>query len=128
MLEMGEPVNILELAERMIRLSGRNVGADVPITFVGRRDGEKLQEELRSPTEEVSATAHPFIFAVRPDLIPADELWSALYRLSQLASDRQDRRVAELLFALSKGEPPQRTVIDLRDPAFIGQPGGDGGA
>ena len=128
MLEMGEPVNILELAERMIRLSGRNVGADVPITFVGRRDGEKLQEELRSPTEEVSATAHPFIFAVRPDLIPADELWSALYRLSCLASDRQDRRVAELLFGLSKGEPPQRTVIDLRDPAFIGQPGGDGGA
>lgn len=64
MLDMGDPVNILDLAERMIRLSGRVVGTDVPIRIVGRRPGEKLHEDLRAPDERSTPTAHPSILRV----------------------------------------------------------------
>ena len=59
MLEMGVPVRIIDLAERMIRLSGCQVGIDIPIEIIGMRPGEKLNEELRTPDEEVLATEPP---------------------------------------------------------------------
>ena len=56
MLEMGEPVRIVELAEKLIRLSGREPYRDVPIVFTGLRPGEKLKEELMSSVEETIPT------------------------------------------------------------------------
>ena len=53
-LDMGEPVKITDLADTMIRLSGKEPGADIAIEFVGARPGEKLHEELWSETETVS--------------------------------------------------------------------------
>ena len=60
-LDMGQPVKIVELAEQMIRLSGNRPEADIPITFVGIRPGEKLVEELSAPEEGVRPTSHPQI-------------------------------------------------------------------
>ena len=54
-LDMGEPVKIVDLADTMIRLSGKEPGVDVAIEFVGARPGEKLHEELWSDTETVDA-------------------------------------------------------------------------
>ena len=56
MLEMGEPVRIVELAEKLIRLSGREPYRDVEIVFTGLRPGEKLKEELMGSTEETIPT------------------------------------------------------------------------
>ena len=53
-LDMGEPVKIVDLADTMIRLSGKEPGADIAIEFVGARPGEKLHEELWSDTETVT--------------------------------------------------------------------------
>jgi len=66
-LDMGEPVSIVELARNMIRLSGREPDRDVAIEFVGVRAGEKLHEELWGEGETVGATPHPKISrALRP--------------------------------------------------------------
>ena len=66
MLDMGEPVRILDLAERMIRLSGLQVGTDIPIEITGMRPGEKLSESLRTPDEQVLSTSHPHINRLVP--------------------------------------------------------------
>ena len=61
MLDMGEAVSILELAERMVRLSGHQVGTEIPIRFTGMRPGEKLAEDLQNPEEQANPTRHPSI-------------------------------------------------------------------
>ena len=60
-LDMGEPVRIVDLAEKMIRLSGREPGRDIAIEFIGPKPGEKLREELVGDGETVSPTSHEAI-------------------------------------------------------------------
>jgi FlaA1/EpsC-like NDP-sugar epimerase len=83
-LDMGEPVSILELANNMIRLSGKEPDRDIRIEFVGARPGEKLHEELWSEGETVAETSHAKIKrASRPAVDPAwlEEELLALERL-----------------------------------------------
>src|SRR5690606_22552556 len=63
--DMGKPVKIVDLAKRMIQLSGKKVGEDISIVFTGLRDGEKLYEELLNDSEEVKITHHPKIKIAR---------------------------------------------------------------
>jgi FlaA1/EpsC-like NDP-sugar epimerase len=82
-LDMGEPVKILDLAKQMIRLSGRRE-EDVSIVFTGPRAGEKVHEVLWSDGETVGPTSHPKIMrAARPQIDPAwlDEALAELERL-----------------------------------------------
>ncbi|MEX2211582.1 MAG: nucleoside-diphosphate sugar epimerase/dehydratase [Gaiellaceae bacterium] len=81
-LDMGEPVKILDLARNMIHLSGKE---DVPITYVGVRPGEKLHEELWNEGESVVGTAHPKIMAATH--APIDPVWleEELNELERLA-------------------------------------------
>jgi len=65
MLDMGEPVRIVDLARDMIRLSGLEEGADVQIAFTGIRPGEKLNEELFFSDESAEATAHAKVLRAR---------------------------------------------------------------
>ena len=70
-LEMGEPVAIIDLAKDMIRLSGLRPGRDIAIEIVGRRHGEKLQEDLFNPYERPQPTAAQRILrAERPRINP----------------------------------------------------------
>lgn len=64
MLDMGEPVKIVDLARDLIELSGLEVGRDIDITFTGMRPGEKLHEELFTPGESYRRTAHQKIFVI----------------------------------------------------------------
>ena len=72
-LDMGEPVKITDLADTMIRLSGKEPGVDVAVEFVGARPGEKLHEELWSATEHVSPSSHEAIMLVTR--APIDQSW-----------------------------------------------------
>ena len=64
-LDMGQPVKIVDLARQMIELSGYRVGEDIEIKFSGLKPGEKLFEELQHHTEEYATTAHPRIMQFR---------------------------------------------------------------
>ena len=105
MLEMGEPVRILDLAQRMIRLSGREEGTDIPIRMIGRRPGEKLHEELHSPDEKAFATSHPFIRRLAPVLLPEDEVAERLRVLYEASVRRDGPQVRDQLFSLANPEP-----------------------
>jgi hypothetical protein len=100
MLEMGEPVRILDLAERMIRLSGHQVGTDIPIEIVGMRQGEKLDEVLTAPEEEVLTTYHPYINQLIPITAPAQRFASGIEQLRQATAERDAELVRELLFTV----------------------------
>jgi FlaA1/EpsC-like NDP-sugar epimerase len=72
-LDMGEAVRIVDLADTMIRLSGKEPGRDIQVEFVGARPGEKLHEELWSKDETVTPSSHEAILLVtRP---PIDAAW-----------------------------------------------------
>ena len=63
-LDMGDPVRIVDLAENLIRLSGKELGVDIEIVFTGLRPGEKLHEELIVEGEDVSETTHPKVMTL----------------------------------------------------------------
>ena len=72
-LDMGEPIRILDLARNMIRLSGKEPERDVPISFIGARPGEKVHEELFAEGETWKPTTHPKIVAL--DVSPVERAW-----------------------------------------------------
>lgn len=93
MLDMGQPVSIVSLAEKMVRLRGYRVGRDVEIVFTGLRPGEKMHEELTTSLEQTRPTGHSKIMEV-VDSQPVSRLQlesavSALVQLTRVASDLQ---------------------------------------
>jgi FlaA1/EpsC-like NDP-sugar epimerase len=74
-LDMGEPVNIADMARDLIRLCGLEPGRDIEIKFTGIRPGEKLYEELFSNREEMAATRHERIFISTKEL---DEVYDGI--------------------------------------------------
>ena len=87
-LDMGEPVKIVDLAQRMIHLSGFDIKdaahpeGDIEVIFTGLRDGEKLYEELIIGEDNVESTDHPLIMQAIEHSSPLDELESVLFELS----------------------------------------------
>jgi FlaA1/EpsC-like NDP-sugar epimerase len=83
-LDMGEPVKIIDLAHNMIRLSGKEPETEIPISFVGVRPGEKLHEELWTDGETVGPTSHPKILRAARSPIDAEWLEDALAELERM--------------------------------------------
>ena len=106
-LEMGMPVNILDLARRIIRLSGRVPGKDVKIEIVGQRPGEKLVEDIVDPDEEPVPTAYPGIAVSRPPVPDTPMLRSAIAQLEALvrSGDRDEVGAAMKSFARPALQP-----------------------
>ena len=100
MLEMGEPVNILQLAQRMIRISGYADG-EIPITVTGARPGEKIAEELRAPGETTWSTPHPGIVGLYPLVLVEEELEDGLRALAKHADDGDDTECKRVLMDLT---------------------------
>lgn len=100
-LDMGEPVNILDLARRLIRLSGRVPDLDVRIDLVGRRPGEKLVEDLVDPDEEPLPSGHPGIAVSRPPVPDRPALRRALRELEALVAAGDSYALADRMKALA---------------------------
>ncbi|MWV18086.1 NAD-dependent epimerase/dehydratase family protein [Pseudomonas sp. L-22-4S-12] len=116
-LDMGQPVKILDLAEKMIHLSGLSVDAednsqgDIRIEFTGLRPGEKLYEELLIG-DNVNPTCHPMIMRAAEESLPWDAMKAVLEALLQ-ALERDDYdRVRQLLRETVSGYCPEGEIVD----------------
>ena len=89
-LDMGEPVKILDLAKNMIRLSGLKLGQDIEIEFTGLRPGEKLYEELLMDEEGMTDTPNKLIHIGHPIDVDEDKLSYAIYVLEHAAEHETD--------------------------------------
>ena len=112
MLEMGKPVSILDLAERMIRLSGYTVGADITIEITGARPGEKIDEDLTGAGEELLATAHNAVYRLLPAALAPEELDTALLELDECIATRDPDTARRTLFAIAESAGCSEAVVD----------------
>ena len=105
-LDMGEPVKIVDLAKNLIRLSGKELGVDAEIVYTGLRPGEKLHEELVIEGEDVMRTTHPKVMKlIGSEKMPLE--WTArLGELIEAAKNGSRLSVVEKLDALVKGYSP----------------------
>jgi FlaA1/EpsC-like NDP-sugar epimerase len=85
MLDMGEPVRILDMAHDLIRLAGYTPGKEIPVEIIGLKPGEKLYEELLTAEEGATVTRHQRIYVARPAPFPTEEVESQVEALIQAA-------------------------------------------
>lgn len=96
-LNMGQPVKIVDLAERIIRLSGLEPGRDIKITFTGIRPGERLHEILFAREEETADIGIPGIVAAKPAQPPLESIRAWLATLEQGLSRNERAAIYNLL-------------------------------
>jgi FlaA1/EpsC-like NDP-sugar epimerase len=127
-LEMGEPVKIVDLAASVIRLSGKELGVNAEIVFTGLRPGEKLHEELVVEGEDVMRTSHPKVLTMIGSR-PVSSEWRRHLDALVRCSERADRQgVIQELDALVKGYTPNFEYHGLSfapESADDGRAGGD---
>jgi lipopolysaccharide/colanic/teichoic acid biosynthesis glycosyltransferase len=109
LLDMGEPVRILDLARQLIRLAGMREGEDVEIVFTGLRPGEKLYEELHSASELTRITRHQRILVWDLDARREDELLLEIQGLERAARTGGAAEIKRLL----QGMVPEYTEPTL---------------
>ncbi len=116
-LDMGQPVKIAELAEKMVHLSGltvrseKNPGGDIAIEFTGLRPGEKLYEELLIG-DNVNPTEHPMIMRANEEHLPWDVFKRMLAELFVAVDSDDYVRVRQLLRETVNGYTPEEEIVD----------------
>jgi FlaA1/EpsC-like NDP-sugar epimerase len=102
-LNMGEQIRILDLAEDVIRLSGLEPGKDIEIVFTGIRPGEKLSEELWDQSAQYEPTSHPDIVLLAENNLHEDNLREIIDELIHLASEGDSDSILRILDELIPG-------------------------
>jgi FlaA1/EpsC-like NDP-sugar epimerase len=117
-LDMGEQVNILSLAEDLIRLSGLEPGKDIDIVFTGIRPGEKLREELWDSWAHYEPTSHPdIVLLAEEDVLTGEALTNTVDELIHLAREGDPVSVVHVLdecipgAAVRNAPPPDLTSV-----------------
>jgi FlaA1/EpsC-like NDP-sugar epimerase len=106
-LDMGEPVKIVDLARNMIRLSGKEPETEIEIRFTGLRPGEKLNEELMRESEDVMPTFHEKINIFRgSNVVERAGLENTLHRLEILVERRDAGAAIGVLWELAPEYTP----------------------
>jgi FlaA1/EpsC-like NDP-sugar epimerase len=112
-LDMGEPVKIVDLARDLIALSGLEPGKDIKIEFIGLRPGEKLHEELLTAEEGVNATKHRHIFIARPAPLDRGRLLQGVEELARLAEKGDREGIVNTMRTLVPTYRPARTLGEM---------------
>jgi FlaA1/EpsC-like NDP-sugar epimerase len=130
-LDMGDPVKIIDLAQNMIRLSGKTPRLpdeevtgprDIPIRFIGSRPGEKIHEELWSGNEALGETTHPKIMRLSRPPVDPEWLEQQLGDLERLADEGDTLEVVGKLSAIVR-EPQRVAAPQLSDTGSYKMPG-----
>ena len=116
-LDMGQPVRIVDLANRMIRLAGLVPGKDIEVEYNGRRPGEKLTEHLS--VDPLETTLHGKILTTHPSLPGPGTMVDALEEANRLVVEGGEGEVAEFLFSLGGATWAGDEVIDLRPDPLV---------
>ena len=117
-LDMGEPIKIIDMAKRLIHLSGlevkddENTEGDIEIVYTGLRPGEKLYEELLIGENDLP-TRHPLIMSANEDCLSWEALSSYLVQFEQAIDSNDVEKSRQLLVESVKGFSPQCDVADL---------------
>ena len=106
-LDMGEPIRIVDLASDMIRLSGLRVGKAIEIEYTGMRPGEKLYEELHSKNEQRTKTTHPKIMVADCEKHQFDQILSAVERLESIVDFSDEQIMNEIVRIVPEYQPLQ---------------------
>jgi FlaA1/EpsC-like NDP-sugar epimerase len=106
LLDMGEPVKVIDLAKDMIRLSGLTLGEDIDIKITGLRPGEKLREELLIAEEGAQATRYEKIFVAPPLHYDFEALDRQVQSLIEAANDGDEAAIIEMFFDMNIGFRP----------------------
>ncbi len=113
-LDMGQPVKILDLAKDLIRLSGFEPGKDIEIVFSGIRPGEKLSEDLWDKGFAYSPTAHPDIHQVdTEEVLSSEQLRNLVDQLIDYAQKGNPEKIRSLLCEIIPGASIQNEIADL---------------
>lgn len=108
LLDMGDPVKIIDFARNIIRLAGLTPGKDIDIKIVGTRAGEKLHEKLWREDSLVTATSFHDVFQVKATAVPARFLQLLAELESAVHARKSDRVIQELLYRLPIDYCPER--------------------
>jgi FlaA1/EpsC-like NDP-sugar epimerase len=111
-LDMGDPVKILDLARDMIQLSGFQPDAEVPIVFTGIRPGERLHEQLVAADERIEKASREGMSLVRrPDRFTPTELLEVVRRLENLAENGNPAETSACLNDLVSGTSAETPAV-----------------
>jgi FlaA1/EpsC-like NDP-sugar epimerase len=97
LLDMGEPIRIVDIATDLIRLSGLTVGTDIEIKFTGMRPGEKLYEEMFFSAENVLTTDHPKVLRARNGILPQGVMRRIEAMVAAAEAEHPDEELKQLL-------------------------------
>ena len=118
-LDMGEPVKIVDLAKNLVQLSGlsvkdeNNPKGDVEITYTGLRPGEKLYEELLIGGDNVRKTSHPRIMTAEEVYLPFEQLSEILAELENSCRDANYMAIRQTLLNAPTGFKPTTEIVDV---------------
>ena len=118
-LDMGEPVKIVDLAKNLIQLSGlsvkdeNNPKGDIEITYTGLRPGEKLYEELLIGGDNVRKTTHPRIMTAEEVYLPFEQLSEVLSELENSCKDANYMAIRQTLLNAPTGFKPTTEIVDV---------------
>ena len=118
-LDMGEPVKIVDLAKNLIQLSGlsvkdeKNPKGDIEIAYAGLRPGEKLYDELLIGGDNVTKTVHSCIMTAEEEYLPFEQLSNVLVELEQACKRADYMAIRQILLSAPTGFQPTTEIVDV---------------